>query len=87
MHTHVHTTMHCWIYGTYVNTYLLHAYTQVTGYGEKIRWYNYKNMPDSIYLVLRRLTQVVESLVFKVTMSKCIVLQSLHYLNNCVQND
>ena len=43
---------------------------QVTGRGEKIRWYNHA-LPDFTYNKLRLLTKAVRSVYFKALMSKC----------------
>ena len=49
-----------------------HTCIQVTGFGEKIRWYNNKKIPDRVFNILKLLTIIVDSLWFKVTMSKYI---------------
>ena len=42
---------------------------QVTGHGEKLRWYHV--LPDFTYNKLRFLTKAVRSVYFKTFMSKC----------------
>ena len=49
---------------------------QVTGRGEKLRWYHM--LPDFTYNKMRFLTKTVRSVYFKVFMSKCSLKSQMH---------